>query len=295
MRVSPLAAIALVAAACGGGSTPPAPLAPTPPVSAPTQPTQSLITISGTITDTITGAIVGPFTQTATSLPVRVSVSAPGYITRETVVRSATPTVDLFPERGFDLAFYRQLVRDDFQRNRGFIEPSWVLEQAPSFYLEVEGAKGVSAQVGQRLEAVARRTVPALTGGRFQVSRWETGPTPRTPEPGWIVIERADLGPEVCGRATIGAVAGQIWLHSDNVCNLDAVFAHEIGHTLGFFHVNLLGSLMYPQIRRSNVADAPTERERDHANFAYRRPRGNRDIDVDPQTSSVATAAIVID
>ena len=295
MRVWPVAAIAVIAVSCGGSSTPSAPLAPTPPVSTPTLPASSIVTINGTITDTITGATVGPFTQMAASVPVRVIVSAPGYITRETVVRTATPTVDLFAERGFDLAFYRQLVRDDFQKNRGFMEPSWVLEQAPSFYLEVEGAKGVSSQVGQRLEAVARRVVPALTGGRFQVSRWETGPTPRSPQSGWIVIERADLGPRICGQALIGNVAGQIWLHSDNTCNLEATFAHEIGHALGFFHVNLQGSLMFPQIRSSNIADAPTERERDHATFAYRRPRGSRDIDVDPATLGLANPAIKID
>src|SRR5262245_1845135 len=207
--------MALTVAACGGDSTPAASLSPTPPVSAPSpspSPTPSVIAIDGTITDTVTGAIVGRLAQTVTSLPARVSGSAPGYITRETIVRSDTPSVDLFPERGFDLAFYRQIARDDFQRTSGAMQPLWVLEQAPSFYLEVEGAKGVSAQVGQRLEAVARRIVPALTGGRFQVTRWETGPTPRDPQPGWIVIERTDLGPEFCGRATIGAVAGQIWL-----------------------------------------------------------------------------------
>jgi hypothetical protein len=264
-------------------------------VSVPSPPSPSLITIDGTITDTATGAVVGRFTQTAASLPVRVSVSASGYITRETVVRSATPTVDLFPEHGFDLAFYRQLARDNFQLNSGSMQPLWVLDQAPSFYLEVEGANGVSAQVGLSLEAVARRTVPALTGGRFQVTRWETGPTKRAPQAGWIVVERADLGPQLCGRAMVGAVAGQIWLHSDNVCNLDGVFAHEIGHALGFFHVDRLGSLMYPQARRSNIADAPTERERDHASFAYSRPRFNRDIDVDPQTASTSRAAMVID
>jgi hypothetical protein len=255
----------------------------------------SSIEIDGTITDTITGATIGRFTQTAVSLPVRVTVSTPGYITRETIVRSPAPSVDLFPERGFDLAFYRQFMRDDFQRGAGAMQPLWVLEQAPSFYLEVEGPNGVSAQVGLSLEAVARRTVPALTGGRFLVTRWETGPTPRAPQSGWIMIERADLGPDVCGRARVGAVAGQIWLHSDNVCNLDGVLAHEIGHALGFFHVNVIGALMYPQARRSNIADTATERERDHARLAYRRPRGNTDIDVDPQTTPTSRAAIVID
>jgi hypothetical protein len=243
----------------------------------------------------VTGAIVGRHTQTAASLPVRIRVSAPGYVTRETVIRTATPTVDLFPERAFDLAFYRQFVRDDFQRTRGSLEPSWVLEQEPSFYLEVEGAKGVSAAVGARLEEVARRTVPALTGGKFQVTRWETGPTPRAPQAGWIVIERADLGPDICGQAFLGAVSGRIWLHTDNVCNLYGVFAHEIGHALGFFHVNSPGALMYPQARRSNISDAPIERERDHATFAYKRPRGSWDIDIDPQTSGLFTTPMRID
>jgi hypothetical protein len=290
VRLVWLPSLALVVVACGGSSratVAPNPLAPTPGPSG--------IAIAGTITDTITGATIGSFTQTAASLPIRVTVSAAGYVTRDTMVRSATPTVDLFPERGFDLAFYRQFLRNDFQRGNDPMQPLWVLNEAPSFYLEVEGVKGVSAQVAQRLQEVARRTVPALTGGRFQVSRWETGPTARAPQAGWIVIERADLGPNVCGRARVGAVDGQIWLHSDNVCNLEGVLAHEIGHALGFFHVNVQGSLMYPQARLSNINDAPTERERDHASLAYRRPRGSTDIDIDPQTASGLRAAMVID
>src|SRR5688572_31421891 len=124
-----LVLIVLTVAACGGGSDPRAPLAPTSLASASPPPTSpSMITIDGTITDTVTGAIVGRFSQTASSLPTRVSVSAAGYITRETIVRTATPTVDLFPERGFDLAFYRQIARDDFQRNSGsMLQPLWVL------------------------------------------------------------------------------------------------------------------------------------------------------------------------
>lgn len=42
---------------------------------------------------------------------------------------------------------------------------------------------------------------------------------------------------------------------------------------------------MYPRERNEGGAtDAPTDLERHHAALAYARARGNRDIDVDPQT-----------
>ena len=53
-------------------------------------------------------------------------------------------------------------------------------------------------------------------------------------------------------------------------------------YALGFFHVDRQGYLMYPQIRGSNLADAPTDLERRMAAIAYARPRGNRDVDIDP-------------
>jgi hypothetical protein len=114
------------------------------------------------------------------------------------------------------------------------------------------------------------------------VARWETGPTPRSRQDGWIVIERRDQTGGICGTAFVGASAGQIFLDGSNKCRVDAVLAHEVGHALGFWHVNIEGSLMYPQYRDSNVNDAPTERERWHAAIAYARSAGNQDIDVDP-------------
>jgi hypothetical protein len=39
---------------------------------------------------------------------------------------------------------------------------------------------------------------------------------------------------------------------------------------------------MFPRARTSNIADAPTTKERLHAAIAYRRPRGNQDVDIDP-------------
>jgi len=223
-----------------------------------------------------------------------VTLGAPGYISRDTWVTTANPTIDLFPEAGFDLAFYRQFARDTFARPMG-LEVLRVLSQAPSFYLEVEGANGVSAAMAARLEQVARRTVPLLTGGRFQVTRWETGPTRRPLRTGCIMIERADLVSPRCGEAFVGASAGQIRLDNDTSCSMEAVLPHEIGHALGFWHVDRQGSLMYPQQRNSNLADAPTDRERTHAALAYARLPGNQDVDRDPQRPAVFATPMMVD
>ena len=231
---------------------------------------------------------MGPFTSTATAFPAQVTVSAPGYISRQAWVTNANPRVDLFPERDFDLNFYRQLTRNGLDRGTGPLQPLFVLTQAPAFYMEVEGAKGFSVQVARTLEQLARRLVPELTGGRFQVTRWETGPTARARQAGWIVIERRDEQ-DVCGRALVGAVDGQILLDGDLQCfRIESTFAHELGHALGFFHVDRPGSMMYPYGERPDQSstDALTSQERHHARLAYLRPRGNMDIDVDRQPAA---------
>jgi hypothetical protein len=267
--------VLLVTIGCGGEpSTPAAMLAPTPlPGGVPAPPSGPPFT--GTVTDTLSGAPVLGFTATISGS--RLTVAAPAYVTRDT--RGTARTVDLIPQAGFDLEFYRQLTRGSLE---GSLQPLRILGQAPSFYMEVEGAKGLSAQTAVILERVARRVVPQFTGGVLQVARWETGPLPREPQAGWIVIEREDAPGNTCGRALVGALAGQITLDGNSRCRVDAVFAHEVGHALGFWHVNNPGALMAPQQRGDNVNDALTDRERHHAAIAYRRPRGNVDIDVDP-------------
>ena len=292
--------LAFTAAACGG-SEPTVRPSPTPPASqAPPPPTN--IAISGTITSTVGGQRIGTFSRTVTALPAQVSVSLPGYITRDTWITTAQPTLDLLPESGFDLAFYRQFARNGFDAPTQ-LQPLRPLMQAPAFYMEVEGAKGLSAATAARVERVARRLVPLMTGGRFQVTVWQTGPTSRPPQPGWITIERKDdlAGPDVpstqqvCGRAFVGAAAGQIWLNGDSRCQWDALFAHEIGHALGFWHVEQPGAMMFPREYGGPAPDEPTERERHHAALVYARTPGNQDIDRDPQRPTVFATPMMVD
>ena len=262
---------ALVAAACGGGgSGSPVPF---------TTPSPSP-TVTGTLSNTVSGAPIGPFSRTVTSLPAVLEFTAPGYYARTTRIAREGQDVDLLPNAGFDLEFYQEFARGALS---GPLQPLRTLNTTTlSFYVQIEGASGFAAQVAAQFETVARRVVPGVTGGRVQVGLWETGTGARPLSPGLVVVERTDDNSDVCGRALVGQPAGHIWVDSNRFCNAAATFAHEIGHALGFTHVTRPGSMMRPEQPRANLNDTPTDIERLHGAIAYRRPRGNRDIDVDP-------------
>ena len=282
----------------GCGSTPTAPThAPAAPTPAPAQ-TPTRIAVTGTITSTVSGQAVGAFAQDVDRLPAQVTVSLSGFVTRQTWVRSASPTVDLFPETGFDLGFYRQFARNGLE-SPGSLSALRVLSQAPAIYLQTAG---LSAATVATLEAITRDVVPAFTGGRLSVTQWVTGNETRPEQNGWVVIELIqEENGKACGRALVGTASGHIWLNTAPRCHWDGhnvdpgTLAHELGHTLGFRHVTINGALMRSDANRTFRAMTPTMVERDHAALAYARQAGNTDVDVDPLTPSQFSTRVVID
>lgn len=275
-------------AGCSGSSAPP-----TSPTPVPT-PTFSRVTVSGTITETLTGSPVGSFSETVDRLPMLLPVSAQGFVTRQAWITSATPSVDLIRESGFDLAFYRQFARGELHGEG--LWPLRLLRQSPSIYLQ---RTGLSDATVATLRSTAAATIPAMTGGRFQLATWETGDAPRSNRDGWITVELIVDEAATCGRATIGDTSGHIWLNIATKCHRNgaiigtpSVFAHEIGHALGFWHIPI-GLMQSPT---APVDPSPTPKERHHGAIAYARSAGNRDIDQDvPGSSTLAPARIISD
>ena len=100
-------------------------------------------------------------------------------------------------------------------------------------------------------------------------------------EPGWIyVVPVTDLPGTRCGQALIGANPGFIELNANNRDCLDLeVFAHEIGHALGFFHVDPAvypHAVMKPQGWQVDSGQYRfTAQEKFHARLAYQVGRGH--------------------
>ena len=310
--------------ACGGGgsSQTTTPTTPTPP--APATPTNTW-SVTGQVVATTSQEAVGGATLTPgwslaavtadaqgnyglgdranpPSNPYPVTIAQSGFISHDVWIgwQSGTRTnvqVDIIRDAApFSMEFYRQFVRDTYDKSDGSPWPVLRWEMSPSFYGRTVDQNGRPVEpevLAVTLDAL-RRAVPGFIGGRYSAATIETGSDARAAASGWINVDfRRESGPGVvCGRAGVGRNPGTITLYED-VCSCGSikvpgsVTMHEVGHAMGFFHVADKNSLMYPFDSGGCRAGVLSAAESFHAAIAYSRPRQNSDPDKDPSSAKM--------
>jgi hypothetical protein len=194
---------------------------------------------------------------------------------------------------GFDLNFFRALVRDAYA-TPGLSRPLQRWTASPNVYIRTidEGGRQVDDVTLSVTAGAISDVAPMWTGGRFNISTIVRGTETREGIPGWITVKWGAAATSVCGTASVGNSGGFVELDrlTPN-CQCSATEStamvrpstvkHEMGHAFGFYHTGNQADLM------SGFGDVrcnfdPTDREKYHAAIAYSRPVGNIDPDTDP-------------
>lgn len=189
---------------------------------------------------------------------------------------------------GFDLTFWRQFAFDAYDcpsasacEGDGEVESRrlLVLPETPDFYIADAGLS--SAEIRTIAEQIPR-TAEELTGNPFSGAIEIGGEG--APREGQVLIrilapddEAWETDDPPCGRARVGARAGEVQLNRNCIRASSAVFeellAHELGHAFGFFHVSPPHVMQASGwVGRANFT--PTERS--HALLAQWLGRGAR-------------------
>lgn len=298
--------LALVCVSCGGSSTAPTPV--TPPVT----PTPSLATITGHVTATNGGQALGGLTtllaghssttdgagtfsvQTTPASSAALLLSGSGIVPRSLNLAALTShdvaIGAIALGGGFDLTFYRELVRNSFDAP-ATLEPLRRWTQNPHVYLMTVDDQGAAIDGAQlaATESLTREMIPTWTNHTLSVADLTRGTTSQVGVAGWLTIRwNATRTSGSCGVSQIGQSGGYVELHAQEGggCSCPGLavaprtIRHELGHAMGFWHTDNPGDLMAAGIPGCDAQ--PSARELAHAAIAYARPVGNLDPDQDP-------------
>jgi hypothetical protein len=279
----------------------------------------SAITLSGSVRATNGGQPLGGITldvpghpvttdgsggfafETTSTARLQLALSGAAIVPRTvTVAADATRSlgvIDAISTDGFDLTFYRQLVRNGFETPASLHRlRRWT--SAPNVYLRTvrEDGGSVDAAMLNTTEAAIREAIPMWSG--FSPASVVRGTDTRAGQSGWLTIKWPGVvgGDRVCGRADIAVSGGVIELlvPTATACGCDGAarirprtVRHEIGHAMGFWHTDSADDVMFGTSATCDLQ--PSARERAAAAIAYSRPVGNVDPDVDPAGSTSNT------
>ena len=229
----------------------------------------------------------------------RVSLTGASIVPRSLVVALGSTSdlaLDAISLEGFDLAFYRQFVRNGLDSPNA-LEPLRRWTTNPNIYLKTVDEAGAPID-GPTLDMVQRTAlavVPIWTNNRHVVGTIQRGTGTRVGMTGWITITWSAniVKPNKCGRALVAAGFIELEAHNPR-CKVRpwitsaSLVRHELGHAMGYFHTDAPSDVMSGTSWTSSDQQ-PSARERAHAAIAYARPVGNTDPDTDP--SGVAALA----
>ncbi len=287
-------------------------------VPGPPPPTGS-IALEGRIQDQFTGAGVaglqvafagstavtdgdGGFTvHAAPSSTLRtLEVSGGAIHSRRTFARSGDGVWDVIPA-GFDLIAFNDIAREYEPRTIRWVQnPDLYIDTTPHNFT---GGGSVPPEWIEEIEDAIAPVMAEWSDGTIQPGSVTVGSSPPAEgTPGTIVIQFDEDPERYPGAEAVGLArtfwssgraitSSRIWLRFSTLAGEGerrALFAHELGHTMGMGHMNRpIPSLMAPVV----TVPGPTVFDHQAGEFMYRRSPGNSSPDTDDAATFVGILA----